>query len=81
MITCPLKAGGLLTPWRHLGTVSYGLYLWHFPVLLSLLSLSGPRGGRLFVVMLAASVTLATLVLAPDGEKMDSVRPLKRPML
>ncbi len=61
MITCPLKASGLLTPWRHLGTVSYGLYLWHFPVLLSLLSLPAPRGGRLFVVLLAASVTLATL--------------------
>ena len=61
MITCPLRASGLLTPWRHLGTVSYGLYLWHYPVLLSLLSLPAPRGGRLFVVLLSASVTLATL--------------------
>jgi peptidoglycan/LPS O-acetylase OafA/YrhL len=43
MITCPIKASGFLKPWRYLGTISYGLYLWHFPVLLSLLTLPGPR--------------------------------------
>jgi peptidoglycan/LPS O-acetylase OafA/YrhL len=61
MIVCPLKASGLLKPWRYLGTISYGLYLWHLPVLVSLLTLPGPRGGRLFVVLLSASVVLASL--------------------
>jgi peptidoglycan/LPS O-acetylase OafA/YrhL len=61
MISCPFNAKGLLRPWRYLGTISYGLYLWHFPVLISLLTLPGPRGGRLFVVLLSASIVLASL--------------------
>lgn len=61
VITCPLRGAGVLRPIRYLGQISYGIYLWHFPVLLALLALPGLRGGRLFVTVLAGSVLLASL--------------------
>lgn len=61
VITCPLRGGGLLRPVRYLGQISYGLYLWHFPVLIALLTLPNPRGGRLFVVLFEGTVVLAAL--------------------
>lgn len=61
VITCPLRGGGFLRPIRYLGQISYGIYLWHFPVLLALLTLPGLRGGRLFVALLTGSVLLASL--------------------
>ncbi|MEO8122264.1 MAG: acyltransferase [Rhodoferax sp.] len=61
VITCPLRGGGLLRPIRYLGQISYGIYLWHFPVLLTLLKLPGLRGGQLFVTLLVGSVLLASL--------------------
>lgn len=60
-ITCPLRGGGLLRPVRYLGTISYGLYLWHFPVLTALLVLPSLRGGRLFVVLFESTTVLAAL--------------------
>ena len=38
VMTCPLRGGCLLRPLRYLGEVSYGIYLWHFPVLLVLVT-------------------------------------------
>ena len=61
VIACPLQGGGLLRPVRYLGQISYGIYLWHFPVLLTLLTLPSLRGGRLFIVLLTGSVMLASL--------------------
>ena len=61
VITCPLRGGGVLRPVRYLGQISYGIYLWHFPILLALLTLPGLRGGRLFAVLFAGSVLLASL--------------------
>ena len=61
VITCPLRGGGLLRPLRYLGQISYGLYLWHFPVLLALLTLPGLRGGQLFATLLVGAVLLASL--------------------
>jgi peptidoglycan/LPS O-acetylase OafA/YrhL len=61
VITCPLRGGGLLRPIRYLGQISYGIYLWHFPVLLMLLTLPGLRGARLFVTLLMGAVLLASL--------------------
>ena len=60
-ITCPLSGGGLLRPICYLGKISYGIYLWHFPVLLTLLTLPGVRGGFLFLKVLVGSLMLASL--------------------
>ena len=61
VITCPLRATGLLRPACYLGQLSYGVYLWHLPVLLTLLSLPGLRGGQLLLTTLAGTVLLASL--------------------
>ena len=61
VISCPLRGGGLLRPVRYLGQISYGIYLWHFPVLLALLTLPGLRGAHLFICLLTGSVALASL--------------------
>jgi peptidoglycan/LPS O-acetylase OafA/YrhL len=60
-ITCPLKGGGVLRPVRYLGEISYGIYLWHFPVVLALLAQPDLRGDRLFVIVLIGTVLLASI--------------------
>lgn len=61
VITCPLRGGGILRPVRYLGTISYGVYLWHFPIILALLSQPELRGGRLYVAVLLGSILLASM--------------------
>ena len=61
LISCPLRGGGLLRPIRYVGQISYGIYLWHYPLLLALLTLPGLRGARLFVTLLTGSLLLASL--------------------
>ena len=61
LISCPLRGGGLLRPIRYVGQISYGIYLWHYPLLLALLTLPGLRGAQLFVTLLTGSLLLASL--------------------
>ena len=61
VLSCPLTGTGWLRPFRYLGEISYGLYIWHFPVLLALVTRPDLRGGTLFVLVLAGSVILASL--------------------
>lgn len=60
-ITCPLRGGGVFRPILYLGRISYGIYLWHFPVLLALLTLPGLRGSALLIGVFAGAVLLASL--------------------
>lgn len=60
-ISCPLRGGGLLRPVRYLGQISYGIYLWHMPVLLTLLTLPGLRGSQLFMTLFVGTVILSSL--------------------
>jgi peptidoglycan/LPS O-acetylase OafA/YrhL len=61
IMTCPLRGTGILRPVRYLGQISYGIYLWHMPVLLALLSLPSLRGSRLLVFTLIGAISLASL--------------------
>jgi peptidoglycan/LPS O-acetylase OafA/YrhL len=61
MLACPLPRGGWMRPWHYLGEISYGIYLWHFLVLLSLLQMTTLRGQGLLWVLLAGTLALASL--------------------
>ena len=51
----------LTAPLRYLGTVSYGIYLWHLLVILSLRKLDWLNGPRALPVVLAVTIGLASL--------------------
>lgn len=59
-ITWPLPHARWLAPLRYLGTISYGIYLWHFPVLIALTNSAPPWSGP----TLLAWVSVGTLLLA-----------------
>jgi peptidoglycan/LPS O-acetylase OafA/YrhL len=44
-----------------LGEISYGIYLWHFLLLLALLQLTALRGSSLLWVLLVGTLTLSSL--------------------
>lgn len=46
-------------PLDYLGEISYGVYLWHLPVILSLKRLDLPAGGTFLAVTIISSVVLA----------------------
>lgn len=60
MIACPLPSGSWIRPWHYLGQISYGIYLWHFLVLLSLLQMTALRGETLLWVLLLGTLVLAS---------------------
>ena len=48
-----------LAPLRYLGTISYGIYLWHLPVISSFEHLTWLTGERALPVVLGVTVVLA----------------------
>ena len=59
--TLPSQRLLLLAPLGYLGEISYGLYLWHLPVLLTLTARASMTRGALLAGGLAATIALAAL--------------------
>lgn len=60
-ITFPAARLAVFRPLRYLGEISYGLYLWHLPVLLTLVAVPSLRGSQLLMWVLIGTGTLACL--------------------
>lgn len=60
-VMIPYSGGWLTKPFRYLGEISYGIYLWHLPVLLSLIAHTSWRGAQLLSATLLGTITLAAL--------------------
>jgi len=67
---CVSDPGGAITrllgsraPVR-LGEVSYAFYLWHFPIVVALAGVVGPRAGRVATVLVAVAVTVVAAELS-----------------
>ena len=62
VVTFPLAAARVLAPARYLGQVSYGIYLWHMPVLLvAVKAIPQLQGWRLLGYVATGSVLLAAI--------------------
>lgn len=59
-VVAPWSGGLWLRPLRYLGDISYGLYLWHLPVLLTLLDKTSWREGELLLATLLCTTVLAS---------------------
>lgn len=53
--------GWALRPWTYLGEISYGMYLWHTPILLAMLAHTQWRGASLLKATLIGTVIMAAM--------------------
>lgn len=60
-ITCPCQTHWLTWPARYLGRISYGIYLWHMPILLALKNVMGANQPLLLAWVLAATLLMSAL--------------------
>ena len=61
VVMIPGDAGWLSRPFRYLGEISYGIYLWHMPVLLTVLEKTPWQGWKLLVATISWTLVLAAL--------------------
>jgi peptidoglycan/LPS O-acetylase OafA/YrhL len=64
LVACCLQSENwlrLTAPLRYLGTVSYGIYLWHLPVILSLKRINGLAPGPALALTIGLAVTFAAI--------------------
>ena len=55
------SGGWVMRPFRYLGEISYGIYLWHIPVLLTFLDKTQWQGIQLLSATMISSIVLASL--------------------
>lgn len=56
----PVGSALWLKPVRYLGEISYGIYLWHLPILLTLLAKTPWRGLELLIAVVACTLVMAS---------------------
>lgn len=60
-VMLPGDGGWALRPFRYLGEISYGIYLWHLPVLLTLIDKTSFKGWPLMFATVGCTIVLAAL--------------------
>jgi peptidoglycan/LPS O-acetylase OafA/YrhL len=60
-ITCPRQTHWITSPLRYLGRISYGIYLWHMPILLALKNVMGANQYLLLAWVLSATLLMSAL--------------------
>lgn len=61
LVMAPTDGSWLTRPFRYLGEISYGIYLWHMPVLLTLLEKTQWQGKTLLAGTVGCTIVLAAL--------------------
>ena len=60
-VMLPGTGGRVARPFRYLGEISYGIYLWHMPILLTLIGKTSLKEWPLLLATVACTIVLAAL--------------------